>query len=105
MLDDLLSYLTIAAPEEETSEKPLEGLQFVITGAVYRVPNRKALQDLIERLGGKAASAVSQKTSFLINNDAASNSGKNRKAKELNIPILTEDEFFERFVSDPVENL
>ena len=105
MLDDLLQFLTIAAPEAETGDKPLEGLQFVITGAVYRVPNRKALQDLIERLGGKAASTVSQKTSFLINNDAASSSGKNRKARELQIPIITEDEFFERFVPDSVKDL
>ena len=105
MLDDLLSFLRIAPLEEETSDQPLEGLQFVITGAVYRVPNRKALQDLIERLGGKAASSVSQKTSFLINNDATSSSGKNRKAKELGIPILTEDEFFARFIPETLQNL
>ena len=97
MLDDLLPFLTIAPPEEESGEKPLEGLQFVITGAVHRVPNRKALQDLIEQMGGKAASAVSAKTSFLINNDALSTSGKNKKAKELNVPIITEDEFFEKY--------
>lgn len=55
--------------------------------------NRKELQELIESLGGKAAGSVSAKTSYLINNDTASSSSKNKKAKELGIPILSEADF------------
>ena len=99
MLDDLLPFLDIAAEEEvPQDEQPLSGLQFVITGSLSHFENRKELQNLIEKMGGKAATSVSAKTSFLINNDALSSSSKNKKAKELGIPILTEEEFLERFV-------
>lgn len=74
----------------------LLGKTFVITGDVHIFQNRRAVQDLIERLGGKAAGSVSKKTDFLINNDAMSSSSKNKKAKELSIPILTEEEFLAR---------
>ncbi|MBQ1207081.1 MAG: hypothetical protein IIX65_00980, partial [Lachnospiraceae bacterium] len=57
--------------------------------------NRKELQEKIESLGGKASGSVSAKTSYLINNDTTSTSGKNKKAKELGVPIISEEEFLE----------
>ena len=72
----------------------LEGKTFVITGSVHHFANRDELKEKILSLGGKASGSVSSKTSYLINNDNTSTSGKNKKAKELGIPIITEDEFF-----------
>ena len=60
--------------------------------------NRKELQELIEERGGKVTGSVTAKTSYLINNDSASSSSKNKKARELNIPIITEDEFIRQFI-------
>ena len=82
--------------EEEHFSLPadlLSGRTFVITGDLEHFPNRRALQDQIESLSGKAAGSVSQKTSYLINNDSMSGSSKNKKAKSLGIPIITEEEF------------
>ncbi|MDO5550860.1 MAG: NAD-dependent DNA ligase LigA [Lachnospiraceae bacterium] len=83
--------------EKETvvseEEAVFAGKTFVITGSLEHFSNRKALQELIESKGGKAAGSVSAKTSYLINNDTASNSSKNKKAKELGIPILSEEDF------------
>ena len=73
----------------------LDGLNFVITGSVYHFVNRKELQKFIENHGGKVIGSVSAKTNYLINNDINSNSSKNKKAKSLNIPIITEDQFIE----------
>lgn len=73
------------------------GLTFVITGDVHQFKNRDAFKSYVEQQGGKVTGSVSAKTNFLINNDSESSSSKNRKAKELGIPILTEDEFVERF--------
>lgn len=92
MLDDLMQYMKLAK-EETLEERRLEGLQFVITGSLEHFGNRKELQDLIEKHGGKAASSVSAKTDYLINNNVQSTSSKNKKARELGIPILTEDDF------------
>ena len=72
-------------------------LTFVITGSLNHYANRNALKKQIEDLGGKVTGSVSAKTSFLINNDVTSTSGKNRKAAELQIPILSEADFMERF--------
>ena len=69
------------------------GLTFVITGDVHRYKNRDAFKAYVESQGGKVAGSVSSKTNFLINNDVTSTSGKNKKAKELGIPIITEEEF------------
>ncbi len=77
--------------QERTAE--LAGKTFVVTGDVVHFNNRAELVDFIEKRGGKCAGSVSKKTTALINNDANSLSGKNRKAKELGIPILTEEEF------------
>lgn len=74
-----------------------EGLTFVITGDVRQFKNRDAFKAYVEAAGGKVTGSVTGKTNFLINNDAWSTSSKNRKAKELGVPILTEDEFVERF--------
>ena len=76
---------------------PLDGLTFVITGDIAQFTNRKALQAFIESHGGRIAGSVSAKTSFLINNDVTSTSGKNKKAAELSVPILTERDFMEKF--------
>ena len=93
-LDALLQEVTfekeeMLAPEEQL----LADKTFVVTGSLTQYANRNALKAEIERLGGKVAGSVSKKTDYLINNDATSNSSKNKKAKELNIPILTEEAF------------
>ena len=100
--DRLLAELLLPpAPEEEEETgagSGLAGLTFVITGSVERFKNRKELQELIEERGGKVTGSVTAKTSYLINNDSASSSSKNKKARELNIPIITEDEFIGQFI-------
>ena len=73
----------------------LQGLNFVITGSVEHFANRDEAKALIEEKGGKVTGSVTSKTNYLINNDAASNSSKNRKAKELGIPIISEEEFLQ----------
>ena len=85
--------------EQEPVEKGIacDGLTFVITGDVHHYKNRNELKAYIESQGGKVTGSVSKSTNFLINNDAASQSSKNKKAHELNIPIITEDEFVEKF--------
>ncbi len=88
----LLSELIIEREERNTSS-PISGKVFVITGAVEHFANRDELKSYIESLGGKATGSVSARTDYLINNDSTSNSSKNKKAKELNIPIITEAEF------------
>ena len=74
---------------------PGSGKTFVITGSLNTYENRNALKDLIESLGGKVAGSVSAKTDYLINNDVTSNSSKNKKAKELNVQIISEEDFNE----------
>ncbi|MBR1591814.1 MAG: NAD-dependent DNA ligase LigA [Ruminococcus sp.] len=92
---NLIKELNILPPENIPSDSPISGKTFVITGSVHIWKNRNELKNFIEANGGKCASAVSSKTDYLINNDSASNSSKNKKAKELNIPILTEEDFQE----------
>lgn len=96
MLERLTKEVTFKQVEKvESSALILEGKTFVITGDVHHFENRKALSGKIEELGGKVTGSVSKKTDFLINNDNMSTSSKNKKAKELGIPILTEDDFLE----------
>lgn len=83
--------------EEAEADLPLKGLTFVVTGSIEHFKNRKELQTFIEERGGKCVGTVSAKTSFLINNDAKSSSAKNKKAQSLDIPILTEEMFLERW--------
>ena len=76
-----------------TGNYPLAGKTFVITGKVNHFPNRDAVKDKIESLGGKVSGPVSKSTNYLINNDKTSTTGKNKKAQELNIPVISEDDF------------
>lgn len=92
-LERLLKFLTIEKPQIQTKERILEGMTFVITGSVEHFKNRNELKEKIEELGGKATGSVTGKTSYLINNDTASNSSKNKKARELGIPVISEQEF------------
>ena len=96
IVDHLLAELTFEAEDEESSESADEafaGMNFVITGSLEHFKNRKELQELIERRGGKVTGSVTSKTNYLINNDVASSSSKNKKARELGVPILSEEEF------------
>ena len=78
-------------------EKSMENLTFVITGKVEYFSNRNAVKDYIEQRGGKVTGTVTSKTNYLINNDAMSSSAKNKKAKELGVEIITEQQFLEKF--------
>ena len=96
IVDHLLAELTFEAGDEESSEGADEAfaeMNFVITGSLEHFKNRKELQELIERRGGKVTGSVTSKTNYLINNDVASSSSKNKKARELGVPILSEEEF------------
>ncbi|MBQ8592392.1 MAG: NAD-dependent DNA ligase LigA [Lachnospiraceae bacterium] len=90
---NLLPELTIEIEQIDASERTLDGKVFVITGSLVHFENRNALKELIERKGGKVTGSVTGKTDCLINNDSTSNSSKNKKAKELGIAIMTEEEF------------
>ena len=92
-LDELLKELTIEVPEQDSSNEAISGKTFVITGSLEHYENRNALKDFIESKGGKVSGSVSAKTDYLINNDITSNSGKNKKAKELGVKIISEDDF------------
>ena len=94
-LDELLKELTIEVPKLDTGNDSINGKTFVITGSLEHFENRNALKDLIESKGGKVSGSVSAKTDYLINNDINSNSSKNKKAKELNVRIITEADFME----------
>ena len=96
-VNHLLEYLTIEEQEQAAKGNKCEGLVFVVTGDVHHYKNRNELKAYIESQGGKVTGSVSKSTNFLINNDAASQSSKNRKAHELQIPIITEEEFIEKF--------
>ena len=93
MLDRLLEKLEIEIPDIEASEQVFAGMNFVITGSVQHYSNRNELKSLIEEKGGKVTGSVTSKTTYLINNDAASSSSKNKKAKALGIPIISEEDF------------
>ena len=96
VVNKLLSEITFEEKEEKI-EDSLSGLTFVITGSLNKYQNRDALKAEIEAKGGKVSGSVSSKTDYLINNDPFSNSTKNKKAGELGIPVITEDEFLEKF--------
>lgn len=93
----LLSELIIEEQEPVETGNKCQGLTFVVTGDVHHYKNRNELKAYIESQGGKVTGSVSKSTNFLINNDAASQSSKNKEAHELNIPIITEEEFIEKF--------
>jgi DNA ligase (NAD+) len=93
IVSDLLKEVELEQAEENTSEQIFENMIFVITGSVEQFKNRDELKETIEQRGGKVTGSVTQKTNFLLNNDNMSNSSKNKKAKELGIRIITENEF------------
>jgi DNA ligase (NAD+) len=93
MVDRLLMELTLKQEAKTEGSKKLEGMVFVITGSVEHFENRKALGEAIEAQGGKATGSVTSNTTYLINNDTTSNSSKNKKAKELGVPIISEEDF------------
>ena len=103
LVDDLLAELTIEQEAGNTENAIFAGMTFVITGSVTHFANRKELQAVIEARGGKATGSVTSKTTYLINNDVASNSSKNKKAKELGIPILSEEGFLKLLENGTVE--
>lgn len=94
----LLKELDIREERAESSEQTLTGQVIVITGSLELFENRNALKDAIEAKGGKVTGSVTAKTNYLINNDITSGSSKNKKAKELGVEIVTEEEFVERFL-------
>lgn len=96
-LDDLLKELDIQVEPADESGLPLDGKIFVITGSLQTFANRNELKNLIESKGGKVTGSVTSKTSFLINNDTMSSSSKNKKAKELGVEIISEQDFLDRF--------
>ncbi len=98
MFDNLLKEVHIIKEEIDEAGQTLEGKTFVVTGSLNHFGSRNELKDLIEKKGGKVAGSVSAKTVCLINNDATSNSSKNKKAKELNVPILTEEQFMAEYL-------
>ncbi|MDN0043997.1 NAD-dependent DNA ligase LigA [Mediterraneibacter glycyrrhizinilyticus] len=85
----------VEIPQEETAEdsQKFAGVNFVITGSVHHFANRAEVKEEIEKRGGKVTGSVTSKTNYLINNDVNSTSSKNRKARDLNVPIISEEEF------------
>ena len=92
IVDDLLKEIKIKKTIK-TGDLKLKGMTFVITGSLNNYENRDALIKVIEDNGGKSATSVSKNTTYLINNDTTSNSTKNKKAKELGVKIISEEEF------------
>ncbi len=100
----LLEHVQLDESFEEQQQAAFAGKTFVITGSLNHYENRDALKAEIESGGGKVSGSVSKKTDYLINNDIESGSSKNKKAKELGIPIITEDMYIEMFKSGDEEN-
>lgn len=96
-LEHLLKELTIERPQNDGQEQNLTGMNFVITGSLNHFANRSDLKEIIEARGGKVTGSVTGKTTALINNDVSSNSSKNKKAKELGVEIISEDDFLTKF--------
>lgn len=92
-IDELLKEVHFVQPEGEGQPQSFAGVNFVVTGSVNHFANRDEVKAMIEARGGKVTGSVTSKTNYLINNDVTSNSSKNKKAKELGIPIISEEEF------------
>lgn len=103
LMEQFSHLLRIQYPEVTTS-RPLEGMTFVITGSLQHFNNRQACKDRIESLGGKVAGSVSSKTTYLVNNDITSMSSKNKKARELNVPVIDEEQLLQ-ILEDSVSRL
>ncbi len=100
-MERLVRELQIEIPQVAEGSQTLAGLSIVITGSLNRFSSRSDLKELIEQKGGKVTGSVTGKTTCLINNDTASSSSKNKKAKELGIPILSEEDFIEKYEIEP----
>lgn len=96
-MDNLMAEVSIEINASEAVEETLKGLTFVITGSLEHFNNRDELKEIIESKGGKVAGSVSKNTNALINNDVTSASSKNKKAKELGVAILSENDFLEQY--------
>lgn len=99
MLDHLLTHLEIEQVVVGDTQV-FAGMNFVITGSVHHFANRAAVKELIESKGGKVTGSVTSKTNYLINNDTTSNSSKNKKARELGIPVISEEEFMAMYETE-----
>lgn len=99
MVEMLADEFTFIVNEKSENKVNLSNKTFVITGSLNHYKNRDELVSIIEQLGGKVSGSVSAKTNYLINNDTESNSSKNKKAKELGIPIMSESEFVQMITS------
>jgi len=96
-IDNLMRELHVETPKVEEGSQTLSGLSFCITGSLKKFASRNELKDIIEQKGGKVTGSVTGKTACLINNDVTSSSSKNKKAKELGVPILSEDDFLAKY--------
>ncbi|MBQ8625690.1 MAG: NAD-dependent DNA ligase LigA, partial [Agathobacter sp.] len=97
-LEHLLQVVEVQKVKKISTENgTCNGLTFVITGDVHQFKNRDEFKTYVEAQGGKVAGSVSGKTNYLVNNDVESTSSKNKKAKDLGIPIISEDTFVEMF--------
>lgn len=96
-MDNLALEITIEKNENNAGEETLKGFTFVVTGSLEHFNNRDELKEIIESKGGKVAGSVSKNTTALINNDVTSASSKNKKAKELGVPILSENDFLDQY--------
>lgn len=97
-LDHLLAQLNIVVEVIEEGAQTLAGMNFVITGSLVHYENRNLLKEEIEKKGGKVTGSVTGKTTCLINNDTTSQSSKNKKAKELGVRIVSEEDFIEEYL-------
>ncbi len=97
-LQHLLAEVTVEQEDFAEGDASLAGMVFVVTGSLNHFASRKDLKEAIERKGGKVTGSVTSKTVCLINNDSTSASSKNKKAKELEVPILTEEQFMEQYL-------
>lgn len=97
-VEKLIAELEIEVPATDEGSQTLSGLSFVVTGSLNHYASRNELKDEIEKLGGKVTGSVTGKTECLINNDITSSSSKNKKAKELDVPILAEEEFIQKYL-------
>jgi DNA ligase (NAD+) len=93
LISEELNITNDFAKQQNEVQDKLKGLIFVVTGKLQTFKNRTELKELVEKNGGKLTDSVSSKTSYLINNDINSNTGKNKTAKSLGVPIITEQQF------------
>ena len=99
VLNDLLKVVIITKDAPQDTSSALSGKTVVVTGSLNLFENRNALKDAIEAKGGKVSGSVSNNTFVLVNNDIMSTSSKNKTAKELGVPIMTEEDFVKEYLN------